>query len=311
MTAPLATARQPVGAQAWAAYIAAALSESVKGIIEVGRRLIEAKAALPHGEWLAMLGCEPLRIKRSMAQALMKIARDSRITNNVGFLPPSWGTLVEISRLADADFDRKIADGSINPAMRRTDITAENHRLARAVDEQRVLNLAPKVGKFRTLVIDPPWAYDDEMLGRGGVPYATMPRDQVLALPVPAWAEDECHLYLWTTNAILPLAVECMKAWGFQHKSMLTWAKPSYGMGTQFRGQTEHVLFGIKGKLSTRCTDISTLFEAPRGAHSEKPEKFYDIVRAASYPPYGEAFQRQARPGFVNLYEQITEARAA
>jgi hypothetical protein len=29
--------------------------------------------------------------------------------------------------------------------------------------------------------------------------------------------------------------------------------------------------------------------------------RFYEIVRAASYPSYGEAFQRQARPDFVNL----------
>ncbi|HEX9070985.1 MAG TPA: MT-A70 family methyltransferase [Pseudolabrys sp.] len=185
------------------------------------------------------------------------------------------------------------------------------HALRRARDEQRVLNLAPTAGKFRTLVVDPPWAYDEDLLGRGGVPYATMPRDQVLALPVPAWAEDECHLYLWTTNAMVPLAVECMAVWGFQHKSMLTWAKPSWGMAAQFRGQTEHVLFGIRGTLRTRCTNISTLLEAPTGAHSEKPEKFYEIVRAASYPPYGEAFQRKARPDFINMYEQQIASEAA
>jgi hypothetical protein len=47
-----------------------------------------------------------------------------------------------------------------------------------------------------------------------------------------------------------------------------------------------------------------TWFEAPVGKHSDKPERFYDIVRAASYPPYGEAFQRKARPDFVNLFQQ-------
>ena len=62
---------------------------------------------------------------------------------------------------------------------------------------------------------------------------------------------------------------------------MLTWGKPHYGLGKSFRGQTEHVLFEIRGKLATRCNDISTLFHAPLGAHSEKPEKFYEIVRAA------------------------------
>ena len=63
--------------------------------------------------------------------------------------------------------------------------------------------------------------------------------------------------------------------------------------------------------LATRCNSISTLFEAPVGKHSEKPEKFYEIVRAASYPPYGEAFQRKARPEFVNLFEQQVAREAA
>ncbi len=49
--------------------------------------------------------------------------------------------------------------------------------------------------------------------------------------------------------------------------------------------------------------DIRTGFDARAGEHSEKPEAFYEIVRRASYPPYGEAFQRLARPGFVNLFE--------
>jgi N6-adenosine-specific RNA methylase IME4 len=100
-----------------------------------------------------------------------------------------------------------------------------------------------------------------------------------------------------------------MAKWGFRHNTVLTWAKPKFGLGTHFRGQTEHVIFGIRGSLAARSNSISTLFEAPAGKHSEKPEKFYEVVRAASYPPYGEAFQREARPGFVNLFtEKQTEA---
>jgi N6-adenosine-specific RNA methylase IME4 len=187
-------------------------------------------------------------------------------------------------------------------------LTKAYYELRRARDEERVLNLKPIEGKFKTLVVDPPWYYPENVTLRGATDYATMKRDEVLALPVASWAEKDCHLYLWTTNAQIALACQCMAAWGFEHRTMLTWAKPHYGLGRWFRGQTEHVLFGIKGKRATRCTDISTLFEAPLGDHSEKPERFYEIVRAASYPPYGEAFQRTARPDFVNLYEQIAEA---
>jgi N6-adenosine-specific RNA methylase IME4 len=180
--------------------------------------------------------------------------------------------------------------------------------LRRARDEARVLNLQPRPGKFKTLIVDPPWAYDNDFLGRGAPQYALLSGEQALNLPVPSWAEDNAHLYLWATNANLPLAVECMKTWGFQHKSVLTWVKPRFGLGVFFRGSTEHVLFGVRGRLMTRSTSIATHFEAPVGGHSEKPEKFYEIVRAASYPPYGEAFQRTARPDFVNLFETRDEA---
>jgi N6-adenosine-specific RNA methylase IME4 len=177
---------------------------------------------------------------------------------------------------------------------------------------ERVVNLKPQEGRFRTLVLDPPWPTESagaaNIAARGNPQYALMTPDQILALPVASWAEGDCHLYLWVTNSNMPLACKCMAAWGFQHKSILTWIKPRFGLGEYFRGSTEHVLFGVRGKLGTRSRTISTHFEAPVGAHSEKPERFYEIVREASYLPAGEAFQRKAREGFVNLYQA---ARAA
>jgi N6-adenosine-specific RNA methylase IME4 len=104
-----------------------------------------------------------------------------------------------------------------------------------------------------------------------------------------------------------------MAHWGFAFKTVLTWVKPRWGLGSYFRNQTEHVLFGIRGDISTRpaAASIPTFFEAPMGDHSEKPEKFYEIMRAASYPPYGEAFQRKARPDFQNLFIDASRKEAA
>ena len=103
-------------------------------------------------------------------------------------------------------------------------------------------------------------------------------------------------------------AGELMAHWGLQYKTMLTWVKPKWGRGVYFRNTTEHVLFGVRGKLNTRVKNIPTHFEAPVGKHSEKPEAFYDIVRRASYEPFGEAFQRQPREGFKNLYGDLMSA---
>ena len=166
----------------------------------------------------------------------------------------------------------------------------------------------PRPGRYRTLVIDPPYEYRLVVGGRSAPPYATMTQEKMLALPVASWAEDDCHLYLWTTNAFVPSAVALMEHWGFQHKTILTWHKQTrkgtalWGIGNYFRNTTEHVLFGSRGGLGTRCKDIPTHFLAPVGRHSEKPEAFYEIVRRASYLPAGEAFQRKERKGFVGLY---------
>ena len=181
-------------------------------------------------------------------------------------------------------------------------------KLRRALDEDRVASLVVKPGRYRTLVINSPWPWD--MSGRAGLDYASMPLDQIAALPVGSWAEDDAHLYVWTTNAHLAFACAFMAGWGFTQKGVLTWVKPSFGIGSYFRNSTEHVLFGVRGHLPTKpaAASIRTHFEAPPSAHSEKPEAFYDIVRAASHAPYGEAFQRKVRPDFANVYAATAEA---
>jgi N6-adenosine-specific RNA methylase IME4 len=221
------------------------------------------------------------------------------------FAGVSGRTIQKIAAVVDAAETEPQRYGHLTEELdRHRGVDRAYRALGRARDEQRVWSLKPAAGKFRTLVLDPPWEYDTDFLGRGAPQYALMGREELLALPVASWAEDDAHLYLWATNGNLPMAVECMAAWGFQHKSVLTWVKPRFGLGVFFRGSTEHCLFGVHGKLATRSTSIATHFEAPVGEHSEKPERFYEIVREASYLPAGEAFQRKAREGFVNLYTE-------
>lgn len=172
-----------------------------------------------------------------------------------------------------------------------------------AEDEERVRSLVPREGRFRTLVIDPPWDYDWlSLAGRAKPGYATMTHEQLITLDVQQWADDSCALYCWTTNNFITRAVALVEAWGFKHKTVLTWVKEQWGLGSYFRNQTEHVLFATLGEVRTRRDDISTVFYGESGEHSEKPEEFYKIVRASSHEPYGEAFQRAERADFVNLF---------
>jgi ParB-like chromosome segregation protein Spo0J/N6-adenosine-specific RNA methylase IME4 len=195
-------------------------------------------------------------------------------------------------------------------------VSGAHRKLMQAMDERRVLSLVPVAGKFRTLVLDPAWEYDWlSIAGRAKPGYAMQTHEQLLALDVKAWADEEngCQLYLWVTNNFSGRGHELIAHWGFQFKTKITWIKPPpFGLGSYFRNSTEHVLFATLGKTTTRhaAASIPTHFEAPRGEHSEKPERFYEIVRASSYPPYGEGNQRKPRPDFTNLYCPVTEGEA-
>ena len=106
-----------------AGFIAAAWQKSIEAIIETGRRLIDARKELAHGEFLAMIKND-LPFGEDTAERLIKIARDPRLSNSAHgrILPPSWRTLFELTKLNDEQFDRLVAAGVIRADMHRWEI---------------------------------------------------------------------------------------------------------------------------------------------------------------------------------------------
>jgi N6-adenosine-specific RNA methylase IME4 len=161
-----------------------------------------------------------------------------------------------------------------------------------------------QAGPFPTIVADPPWDWDDEgdksQFGRGRPGYATLSFDELLELPVGEKAAENAHLYLWITNRSLPKGFALLEAWGFRYANCLTCGKPSPGMGNEFRGQTEHILFAKRGRPPFLGRAVGTLLLAKRGPkHSSKPGAFYELVESCSPGPWLELFSRQRRPGWV------------
>jgi Protein of unknown function (DUF3102) len=107
---------QDAGRAAWAVRIESAWRGAVEGVLETGRLLTEAKAALPHGAFTAMIETD-LPFKPSTAQRLMRIAADERLSNpaHVQHLPPHWGTLYELTKLSNEQFEAGLASGGIHP----------------------------------------------------------------------------------------------------------------------------------------------------------------------------------------------------
>jgi len=300
-----------------AEYIAAPYLTGVPAILETGKRLIEIRDKFKddRGKWSRIIGANQwkgqslLPFQKTQAQMLIRILEDAWICRHDGILPPDANTMDKIRQIPLPRREQMRISGLIHPGMSRKDAAAETRAARKAADEERVFSLVPVKGKYRALVVDPPWDYEWlSLAGRAAPGYATMTHDELLALDVEAWAEDNCHLYLWTTNNFMTRAVELMAQWGFQHKTVLTWVKPRIGLGSYFRNSTEHVLFGVRGELRTRADNIRTHFEAPMGEHSEKPDHFYDeILARASYPPYGEVFQRKERDWLPNLFGEKEE----
>ena len=225
----------------------------------------------------------------------------------------SHDTIAKVEKLEEKATDEmkqrlRSGDISINNAylqIKRQE-TEERREAERKENAAKVETLSTPLdaqGLFQTIVIDPPWDWGDEgdvnQFGRAKPDYHTMPIEDIKALPIGKIADENCHIYLWVTNRSLPKAFDLLEAWGFRYITCLTWVKPSIGMGNYFRGNTEQILFGVKGKQPLKRHDVGTSFTAPRGdRHSAKPDEFYRLVESCSYGPYIDIFGRKGRDGW-------------
>lgn len=154
----------------------------------------------------------------------------------------------------------------------------------------------PNRGPYRVIVVDPPWPYyvrTEDPSHRGATPYPQMSMAQICAMRVGDIAHRDCVLWLWTTNAHMQHSYEVLNSWGFESKTILTWAKDRMGVGDWLRGQTEHCHLAVRGRPTVVLTNQTTLLTAPVRAHSQKPKEFYDLVEAlCPAPRYADLFSR-------------------
>ena len=159
--------------------------------------------------------------------------------------------------------------------------------------------------KYSIIYADPPWQYK-ESWGNGQVGYETMNSKDIYALPVSEITMDQAHLYLWVTNPFLAEGLEVCKSWGFDYKTLITWiktyknGKPEMGMGYYFRSCTEHIIFGVKGKMKCQNKITRNMFYAVNSRnHSQKPNCVKNmIVNCSGDLSRIELFSRQETDGW-------------
>jgi hypothetical protein len=80
----------------------------------------------------------------------------------------------------------------------------------------------PRPNHYRLIYADPPWTfatYSRKGKGRSAEAYYDcMSLAEIKALPVADWAADDCVLLLWTTDPLLPTALDVIRSWGFTYK---------------------------------------------------------------------------------------------
>tara|TARA_R110000868_G_scaffold1684_1_gene13560 strand:- start:1717 stop:2871 length:1155 start_codon:yes stop_codon:yes gene_type:complete len=165
------------------------------------------------------------------------------------------------------------------------------------------LSIKPPEGKYRTIVIDPPWdmeriQMENRTFDKESFDYPTMSLDEIKDFKLPA--HEECHLWLWTTQKYLRPSFDLLDAWDFTYLATFVWHKNG---GFQPVGlpqfNCEFVLLARKGgQPFVETKQFFTCFDAKRREHSRKPDEFYDVVKRVCPEPRIDIFSREDRDGY-------------
>ena len=170
----------------------------------------------------------------------------------------------------------------------------------------------PPKGKYRTIVIDPPWK--TEKIQREVRPnqiemdYLMMDIEEIKNFPISDLFDKKgCHIYLWTTHKHVPDALDVFKSWGVKYQCLLTWIKNIGFTPFSWMYSTELVLFGRVGNLPLLKNGLRIDFTGKVREHSRKPDEFYDLVNQASPEPRIDIFSREKREGFEQYGNEVNK----
>ena len=153
---------------------------------------------------------------------------------------------------------------------------------------------AVNIGPFPIIYADPPWYFKTYTPSGGGRSpdqhYPTLSDDDIINLkidgkPMREIAHADAALFLWCTSSNIRLALDVMGAWGFHFKASAVWVKDKAGMGLVFRNWHEVLLYGSRGAMPGPIYVPPSVFNFPRGLHSEKPRQIREEIEKM-YPDF-------------------------
>ena len=164
--------------------------------------------------------------------------------------------------------------------------------------------------KYRIIYADPAWTfktYSQKGKNRSAEKhYNCMTIQDIYNLPVQSISDDNCILFIWVVDPMLPEAIKTIESWGFQYKTVaFTWVKSNKtkgfftGMGYWTRANPEMCLLATKGKTTRLSKAVKQLIISKRREHSRKPDEIRNrIIELVGDLPKIELFARQKVKGW-------------
>ena len=263
----------------------------------------DARRHIQHGERALTAAAEATRPKgdRSTDPSL---PTQSEAADKHHVSVPSVKRAKQILESGDESLIAAVRSGemSVSQGVQHVRVAAQRER--RTELERAALDVPAPDGAYKCIVVDPPW--EMKVIKRAlrpnqdEIPYPTMSLEQIRAINIPA--AGAAHLWLWTTQRWLHDAMAIVEHWRFKRLAVITWCKPG---GFQPSGlmqyTSEYLLVARRGALPfVETKAFGTWYQWPRGAHSEKPEAAYDLIRRVSPGPRIDMFGRRAIDGFTS-----------
>jgi len=174
--------------------------------------------------------------------------------------------------------------------------------------------------RYGVIYADPPWSFRNwSAKGTGRNPishYDCLSFDALAALPISDLAADDCVLFLWAVDPLLPRAFELIRAWGFEYKTVgFYWVKLNSlsktnaefftGLGYWTRANPEQCLLATRGSPKRRAKDVRRLVVDRRREHSRKPDVVRERIERLVDGPYLELFARETKHGWDCWGDQL------
>ena len=182
-----------------------------------------------------------------------------------------------------------------------------------------MIDIDPWASEYSCISADPPWNESGGGRIKRGAQrhYSLMKKEEIAEVMqgAPCWRLSEsCHLWLWVTNNFLKDGLWVMEELGFRYVTLRTWVKMErfyvddagccwttmsaarpfaemvyaqqrHGLGQYLWGDTEQLLFGVRGPAMMPPTEgrpRTSLLEPRTRKHSEKPEQAYRDMEQVS-----------------------------